>query len=145
MYEKRLRKLEVIDREIPQEVRAPLFGDEEGDVLIIGWGSTKYAALEAISELRRYGIRASYLSIKFFVPFPSNYVKSIIRKFSRYVFIEHSYLVQVGLVAKLFAGVEVRHVIAKYTGRPIYVHEIVHSIRKILKDRVDRVVLKYGA
>jgi len=145
MYVRRMRKLEVIDREVPQEHRAVLYGSESGDVLLIGWGFVKGAATDAIEELKSLGIKASYLHIKYFMPFPSRRVREVIKGFSKYVFVEHDYLVQAGMAAKLFAGIEVRERIVKYTGRPIYTNELVDAVLKLFKEGVKEVVLRYGA
>ena len=145
MYVRRMRKLEVIDREVPQEHRAVLYGDDEGDVLLIGWGFVKGVALDAIEELNSLGIKASYLHIKYFIPFPSKRVKDVIKRFRKYVFVEHDYLVQAGMAAKLFANIDVEYRIVKYTGRPIYTNELVDAVLKVVKEDVKEVVLRYGA
>ena len=145
IYEKRMRKLEIMDQEIPEEERAILYGDSSGDLLIIGWGSVKGPAIEALEILNRSNISASYLHIKYFMPFPAKRVERMAREFSKLVFVEHSYVVQVGMITRMFTGIEPKHTIAKITGRPIYTNELVEALIQIHNKGVKRVVLTYGA
>ena len=145
MYSKRMSKLELMDQEIPQEERAVLYGGDEGDLLIIGWGSVKGVALDAIEVLRSKGVNASYLHLRFFIPFPAERVRELVEGFRKYVFVEQNYLVQAGMVAKLYASIEPKHSIVKFTGRPIYLNELVSSLLKVYREGVERVVLGYGA
>ena len=147
MYEKRMRKLEIADKEIPVEERAVLYGPERPDALIIGWGSVKGAALEAVEQLSREGIRAGFLHLRMFSPFPSDYVKEVIESVGpeRAVLVEHNYLGQAGKVIAMNTGIVIRKSVVKYTGRPIYLNELVPALRKVLEEGVERVVLTYGA
>lgn len=145
IYEKRMRKLEIMDQEIPEEERAILYGDSSGDLLIIGWGSVKGPAIEALEILSRSNIPASYLHVKYFMPFPTRRVVRIAKDFRKLVFVEHSYVVQIGMVTRMFTGIEPKHMIAKITGRPIYTNELVEALIQIHNKGVKRVVLTYGA
>jgi len=59
MVEKRLAKLDVLR----QEIVAPHYeGDDEADLLLVCWGSTRGAALEAADILRRQGRSIAVLS-----------------------------------------------------------------------------------
>jgi 2-oxoglutarate ferredoxin oxidoreductase subunit alpha len=62
-------------------------GDEEGDLLVVGWGSTKGAIEEAVDRLRTEGRRVSSLHFRFIQPMPSG-VGEILRRFKRVVSIE---------------------------------------------------------
>ncbi|HSM20521.1 MAG TPA: 2-oxoacid:acceptor oxidoreductase subunit alpha, partial [Hyphomicrobiales bacterium] len=47
-------------------LKAPaLFGDEEGDLLLVGWGSTKGAIEEAVTRLREEGRKVSSMHLRF--------------------------------------------------------------------------------
>jgi len=146
MYDKRMMKLELADKEIPPEIRAVYYGHEDANYLLIGWGFTKGVALDAIRQLNDKDLKGAYLNIKMFSPFPSNYVKSIISKFDRnkVIPVEHNYLAQASKAITLNTGVILDKSIVKYTGRPIYRNELSHGIRQILGGE-KRVVLTYGA
>ena len=49
----------------------PVFGDEKGDMLVIGWGSTKGAIEEAVTRLRGEGLRVASMHLRFLQPMPS--------------------------------------------------------------------------
>lgn len=53
MYEKRMRKLETADAEIPEEDRLKTYGDIDSDTVILTWGSPKGTVLDSIQELKK--------------------------------------------------------------------------------------------
>ncbi|KSW12555.1 hypothetical protein CF15_07520 [Pyrodictium occultum] len=146
MYSKRIQKMDIIRREIPEERRAQLYGSREPDILLVGWGSVKGPALEAARLLREKGVEASYLNVRYMYPLATSMISSLLDRMGadRVVAVEHSYG---ALVAKLIAmetGRVIRKSIVKFTGRPIYTHELVEAVHRILEGE-ERVVLDYGA
>ncbi len=67
-----------------------VFGDPEGDLLIVGWGSTKGAIEEAVLRVREKGYKVSALNIKFLQPMASG-IKDILQRFKKVVCIEINY------------------------------------------------------
>jgi len=65
----------------------PVFGDAEGELLVIGWGSTKGAIEEAVAGLRAEGHKVSSLHLSFLQPMPSG-LKEIMQRFRRVMTIE---------------------------------------------------------
>ena len=65
----------------------PLFGGEEGDLLVIGWGSTQGAIEEAIERLRAEGREVSSLHLRFLQPMPGG-IKEILKRFKQVMTIE---------------------------------------------------------
>ncbi|MFB0568184.1 MAG: 2-oxoacid:ferredoxin oxidoreductase subunit alpha [Nitrososphaeria archaeon] len=145
MYDKRLKKLEIADREIPPEKRAVYFGSEDADFLAIGWGFVKGVVLDALKELSNQGLKGAYLHLKMFSPFPSDYVRSVVERFDleRVIVVEHDYLAQAGMVLTLNTGIVIEKAITKYTGRPMYTHELIAAIRRVINGE-KRLVLSYG-
>ncbi|MCX8188616.1 MAG: 2-oxoacid:acceptor oxidoreductase subunit alpha [Nitrososphaeria archaeon] len=146
MYEKRMKKLEIIDSEVPVEERAIFYGQDDARLVMIGWGSVKGVALDAVKEMELSGIKCGYLHLKMFSPFPSEYVKSILSKFKpeNLVAVEHNYLAQASQLVRQQTGILIGNSIVKYTGRPIYLSELVNALNRILNGE-RRVVLEYGA
>jgi 2-oxoglutarate ferredoxin oxidoreductase subunit alpha len=68
----------------------PVFGDEDGDLLVVGWGSTKGAIEEAVGQLRAEGRRISSLHLSFIQPLPSG-IREILRRFTRVMTIESNW------------------------------------------------------
>jgi 2-oxoglutarate ferredoxin oxidoreductase subunit alpha len=65
----------------------PVYGDPEGELLVVGWGSTKGAIEEAVDRLRSEGCRVSSLHFTFIQPMPSG-IGEILKRFKRVVAIE---------------------------------------------------------
>jgi 2-oxoglutarate ferredoxin oxidoreductase subunit alpha len=67
-----------------------VFGDEEGDLLVIGWGSTKGAIEEAVEGLRAEGRRVSSLHLLFLQPMAPG-LKEIMQRFRKVITIENNW------------------------------------------------------
>lgn len=67
-----------------------VFGDPEGDLLIVGWGSTKGAIEEAVQRVRDDGHKVSSLHLKFLQPMASG-IKEIMKQFKKVVTVEINY------------------------------------------------------
>jgi 2-oxoglutarate ferredoxin oxidoreductase subunit alpha len=65
----------------------PVFGDPKGDLLVIGWGSTKGAIEEAVENLRAEGHKVSSVHLTFLQPLASG-LKEIMKKFKKVITIE---------------------------------------------------------
>ncbi len=65
----------------------PVFGDEEGDLLVVGWGSTKGTIEEAVERLRREGCKVSSLHLRFLNPMPAG-IKEVLQRFRKVMTIE---------------------------------------------------------
>jgi 2-oxoglutarate ferredoxin oxidoreductase subunit alpha len=65
----------------------PVFGAPEGDLLVIGWGSTQGAIEEAVASLREEGRRVSSLHVRFLQPLPGG-LKQIMQRFGQVMTIE---------------------------------------------------------
>jgi len=65
----------------------PVFGAEKGDLLVIGWGSTKGAIEEAVASLRAENRKVSSLHLTFLQPLPPG-LKTIMKRFKQVITIE---------------------------------------------------------
>ena len=65
----------------------PVFGAADGDLLVIGWGSTQGAIEEAVERLRAEGKKVSSLHLRFLQPMPSG-IKEILQRFKQVMTIE---------------------------------------------------------
>jgi 2-oxoglutarate ferredoxin oxidoreductase subunit alpha len=65
----------------------PVFGDPEGDLLIVGWGSTKGVIEEAVGRLRAEGHRVSSTHLRVLQPMAPG-IKEIMRGFERVMTVE---------------------------------------------------------
>ena len=69
MVELRAEKIEGIARDIPL---AEVTGSPEGDLLVVGWGSTFGAIAAAVDDLNHYGCSVGHLHLRYLNPLPSN-------------------------------------------------------------------------
>jgi 2-oxoglutarate ferredoxin oxidoreductase subunit alpha len=73
---------------LQKTLKAPtIFGDPEGDLLVVGWGSTKGAIEEAVERMRAEGLRVSSIHLRFIQPMPSG-IREILKRFKRVMTIE---------------------------------------------------------
>jgi len=67
-----------------------VYGDSQGDILMVGWGSTKGAIEEAVDHMRADGHKVSSLHLKFLQPMASG-IKEIMQQFKQVITIEMNY------------------------------------------------------
>ena len=65
----------------------PVFGAPEGDLLVIGWGSTQGAIEEAVQSLRDKGRRVSSMHLRFLQPLPGG-IKEAMQRFRSVMTVE---------------------------------------------------------
>ena len=65
----------------------PVFGDPKGDLLVVGWGSTKGAIEEAVTALRAAGHKVASLHLTFLQPMAPG-IKEIMQRFKKVITIE---------------------------------------------------------
>ena len=72
-----------------QRMLAPpqVFGDAEGDLLVVGWGSTQGAIEESVQRLRAEGHKVSSLHLNFLQPMPGG-IKEILQRFRQVLTVE---------------------------------------------------------
>ena len=144
MMDKRMSRLDLISKQIPDDEKALSFGVFE--YTIISWGSTKGPILDALSMLRKEGINVGFVQIKLIHPFPTDYIKFLLKNSKTIIDIEANHSAQLG---KLFTQNMVRNVdyfILKYTGRAMTSTEVYDSLKKIIENKSEkREVLMHGA
>jgi 2-oxoglutarate ferredoxin oxidoreductase subunit alpha len=64
-----------------------VFGEPEGDLLVVGWGSTRGAIEESVERLRREGHKVSSLHLAFLQPMQPG-IKEILQRFRQVITIE---------------------------------------------------------
>ncbi len=85
--EMRSRKLATLQAALkPPEIH----GDGEGDLLVVGWGSTRGAIEEAVDRLNGTGHRVSSLHLRFLSPLQPG-LREIFRRFRRVMTVELNY------------------------------------------------------
>jgi 2-oxoglutarate ferredoxin oxidoreductase subunit alpha len=83
----RSRKLAVLQQTL---LPPTIYGDDTGDVLLVGWGSTKGAIEEAVDRARAEGIHASSVHLTFLSPLQPG-LKEIFSRFRKVMTVEINY------------------------------------------------------
>ena len=144
MMDKRMNKLQVALKEIPDEDKAVAYGG--GDIAIISWGSTKGAILDMMEKLAAEGTKIKFIQVRLMNPFPSELVNSMLKGVKTVIDIEMNYTGQLGSLVRQHIGREVDFKIVKYNGRPISLDEVYNAVKRIMGgDAPRRQVLKSGA
>ncbi len=84
MTAKRRTKLQKLVDELPIPA---IYGDQEGDVLLVGWGSTYGPIHDAVKKARLAGEKLAAIHLRHIHPFP-NGLEKIFEKFERIVVVE---------------------------------------------------------
>ena len=146
MMEKRFAKLDLAAKEIPQDVKLTYFGPKDAGTVIVSWGSTKGALLDALDRLWAEGAKVGYLHVRLMSPFPSAEVLAFLAKTRRRIAVEMNFGAQLASVVREHTGVAMTHFILKYNGRPMSNTELYEALRSVGKGKAPkRTVLTRGA
>lgn len=83
----RSRKLAVLQKSLKRPV---VHGSDEGDLLVVGWGSTRGAIEEAVDRCRARGLAVSSIHLQFISPLPPG-LKAIFKGFKKVITAELNY------------------------------------------------------
>lgn len=125
MYAKRMRKLETILRDIPDDDKARYYGPQDAQVVIVSWGTTKHNILAALEKLPGVG----FLQLRLFFPFPADLVRRRLEG-KRTLFIEGNYWAQSAMLVRMYTGLAADGVAVKYNSRPITMDDVLEAYRR---------------
>lgn len=67
-----------------------IYGGDEGDLLMVGWGSTRGAIEETVDRMRAQGHKVSAMHLRFIQPMPPG-IKEAMARFDRVITVENSW------------------------------------------------------
>jgi 2-oxoglutarate ferredoxin oxidoreductase subunit alpha len=123
----RNEKIERIANFIPEQ---EVYGDSEGELLVLSWGSTYGAAITAVDKLREEGASVSHAHLRYLNPFPKN-LGDIISRFNQ-VLIPELNLGQLRLLIRAKFLVDAKG-LSKVQGTPFKVSEILAKCKELLE------------
>jgi pyruvate/2-oxoacid:ferredoxin oxidoreductase alpha subunit len=132
MINKRAKKL----ASIPQELIAPTFHgspEDQAQILLVCWGSTKMPALQALKLLSEKGIWARMMHICYASPFPARAVLHALTSAKSTVIFEGNSEAQMRTLILQKTGYHVEKAYLRYDGRPFTPMEIAEHVQKLLK------------
>jgi len=146
MMEKRMKKLDLVEKETLTEDKLAFYGDHNSENMVVSWGSPKGAIVEAINILKEEGLSAGFLQVRMINPFPVGDVRKALEGKKRFIDIEDNYTGQLGQVIKEKTGLAPNFYVLKYTGRPMTTTEVYDALKAILTDKAaERQVLMFGS
>jgi 2-oxoglutarate ferredoxin oxidoreductase subunit alpha len=124
----RQEKVERIADDIPD---LEIFGEQQGRLLLIGWGSTYGAITSAVEEMQRRGKSVSSIHIRHLNPFPKN-LGDILGRFDRVLVPE----LNLGQLAMLLRARYLVPAISypKVKGKPFKISELLAKIEEVYED-----------
>ncbi|HWP66648.1 MAG TPA: 2-oxoacid:acceptor oxidoreductase subunit alpha [Candidatus Limnocylindria bacterium] len=128
MVRLRARKIAGIAREVPP---TEVFGPPDGELLLLGWGSTYGSIREATRQLQNEGLRVAHAHLRYLNPFPSD-LGALLGRYRRVLVPEINLGQLVRLVRAEFLVPAVGF--NKVQGRPFKVSEIAERARKLLRN-----------
>lgn len=146
MMEKRMEKLALADREIPDAQKVFTYGPKDADISIISWGTTKGAIMDAIDDLSTAGVKSTvnFMQVRLLSPFPEKLVTEFLTKAKKTVLVEMNYTAQLGGVIREKTGIAMDHKVLKWTGRSISRDEVLAALGDIESKELKKVVLTHG-
>jgi 2-oxoglutarate/2-oxoacid ferredoxin oxidoreductase subunit alpha len=146
MMDKRLKKLELIDKEVPIDLKINVYGDINSENVIVSWGSPKGAIIEAINQLKEEGQSFGFIQVRMILPLPSAHINQLLQNKKRVIDIEDNATAQLAGVITQYALVKPNYYILKYTGRPMMTTEVYNALKAILNGTAEpQQVLMNGA
>ncbi|TAL69120.1 MAG: 2-oxoacid:acceptor oxidoreductase subunit alpha [Bacteroidetes bacterium] len=123
----RAKKIEGIANDIPLAV---VEGEQQGDLLILGWGGTYGAIKDAFDKLRSEGKKVSYCHLKHLNPFPKN-LEQILKSFKRILIPE----LNMGQLKSIIRSTYMIDSIGlnKVQGLPLKAYEVEDKVNELLK------------
>ena len=146
MMDKRMGKLDLALKEIPEDEQYHYFGAENPDLLVVSWGSTKGSILEAMARLNQHSGKIGFLQIRLIRPYPAQAVIRLVKSAHKFAVMEMNYVGQLADITAENTGLLADYRIVKFNGRPITVDEAYVSLKRIVEGKSEkRVVLTHGA
>jgi len=124
---KRILKYQEIKKEVKKFEMLKMYGKKESKNLIIGWGSTTGAILDAIKDLD-----AKFLQVLYLKPLSDN-IRKEIEKAKKVILIENNVTGQLGRLIREKTGIKIKDRILKYDGRPFESDKLKEEIKRRLR------------
>jgi 2-oxoglutarate ferredoxin oxidoreductase subunit alpha len=122
----RAQKVAGIANDIPD---LEVFGADEGDLLVVGWGSTYGVLRSAVERLIADGHSVAHAQLRYLNPFPAN-TESVLRRYRAVLVPE----LNLGQLAFVLRGTYLVNAIGynRVRGKPFRIQEIVDEARRLL-------------
>ena len=129
MSDKRLKKMELLKEEL---IEPYFYGENEPDILLLGWGSLDGPLKEAV-ELLNADNKKKYAALVFgdIWPLPVKMLDKMYKKTKRIINVEQNATGQLASIVREVTGIKCESSILKYDGRPISSDEIYNKLKEV--------------
>jgi 2-oxoglutarate ferredoxin oxidoreductase subunit alpha len=126
MQQKRLRKKKTMEEELARYEQVKVYGDLESKTVLLCWGSTKGACIEAAEELGLKVVQPLVLE-----PLPIESLKKVLSDADKIIDVEVN---ATGQLAKLLSahGICIDDMILRFDGRPFTVDSLLEKVKEVL-------------
>ena len=128
VYERAL-KVARLANVLPEQVVA---GPQEGDLLVVSWGSTFGSVRSAVRQIQKQGYPVSHAHVRYLNPFPHN-LGDLLNRFDR-ILVPEMNLGQLIILLRGRYGTHNFIPFSKVQGRPFAIKEIVLKIESLLEE-----------
>ncbi|MFC1691294.1 2-oxoacid:acceptor oxidoreductase subunit alpha [Nanoarchaeota archaeon] len=129
MTHKRNKKLASLAEDLPMP---QIYGKENAEFTLVGWGSMKGIVLEALMLLEKENINVNYIHFIYLNPLKKE-IKELLEEQKNLILIENNSWGQLGRVIRQETGIEMKNKLLKYDGRQFFPEEIADGIKQMLK------------
>ncbi|NVO01178.1 MAG: 2-oxoacid:acceptor oxidoreductase subunit alpha [Bacteroidetes bacterium] len=129
MTDLRAAKVEKVADFIPLQ---EIIGEKEGDLLVVGWGSTHGAIYDAVNAMQKQGLKVSQTHFNYIMPFPKN-TAEIFKGFKKILVCELNSGQMVNYLRMKFPQYQYMQY-NKVQGLPFVVSELTQKFNQILKE-----------
>lgn len=129
MQDKRKRKYDSIEKDVTDRNPLKIYGDENSDKLILGWGSTKGAILEAMELIEQ---PTKFIQPIYLKPFPADKVKNQMEKSAKTICVENNAMGQLARLIREETLKKVDEKILKYDARPFNPPDLAKKLEVLL-------------
>jgi 2-oxoglutarate ferredoxin oxidoreductase subunit alpha len=127
MVNTRARKVALLQEVIPDQ---EVYGDQTGELLVVGWGSTYGAIRSAVRHMRDRGGKIGHAHLRYINPFPWN-LGDIFSHYRKILIVEMNMGQMYGLLRMKYDHRFIS--LPKTTGQPFKIQEIVDEIEDLLR------------
>ncbi len=126
--DKRASKLKALLKEMPLPA---VYGHADAEVTLLGWGSMKLPALDALPLLEKAGIKANFVHFTHVFPLDGRTVKKLLKKSKKLVMVENNSTAQFAGMLRQYAAVRMDATLLKYDARPFFPEQIAEEVTKL--------------
>ena len=123
-------RAEKVERVVQEMGPMDVYGEEEGDVLVVGWGGTFGALRQAVGLLRNQGKRVSHVHLRYINPLNPR-LEPLLRRFKQ-VLVPELNMGQLRIVLRAKYLIDVKG-LNKIQGQPFKVQEVVSAVHRLLE------------